>query len=110
MLWLPLQGYAATMMPFCQHGKHNHHAAHQMAQAAQIDQDAHTGHHQHTSKASTSCDDCSLCHMCSAIALPLIFAAQANIAPDNLYAIPAQASFSPFFPEQLQRPPLVLPV
>ena len=109
MLWLPLQGYAATTMPFCQQGKGDQHASHQMTQPAQDDQSTPADPLQHHGKANTACDNCSLCHMCSAMALPL-FATQANIKPDHVYALPSQASFSPFFPEQTQRPPLVLPV
>ena len=109
MLWLPLQGYAATTMPFCQQGTHDQKTHHQMSAMAQDGQATNAGHDQHNGKANTACDGCTLCHMCSAMALPL-FAAQAHIKPDNLYTIPAQAAFNPHFPEQLQRPPLAHPV
>lgn len=104
MLWLPLQGYAATVMPFCAHSKHDQHASHQMSLQAHDDQSAHDQHH---GTSNAPCDNCSLCHLCSAMALPL-FAEQAKIKPDTLFSIPPQAAFSPFFPEQPQRPPLAL--
>ena len=106
MLWLPLQGYAATVMPFCQHGKQDQHASHQMAQG---DQGAPTAHDQHHDSSNTPCDNCTLCHMCSAMALPS-FAAQLPIKPDNFFAVPSLAAYSPIFLEQPQRPPLALAV
>lgn len=105
MLWLPLQGYAATMMPFCPHKAHDQHAQHSMSQHAQSDQDSHASHHlQHPDQANTH-DDCSLCHMCSAMALPS-FADQVHFKPEHFFAIPAQAAYSPIVLEQPQRPPL----
>ncbi len=106
MLWLPLQGYAATVMPFCQHGKQDQHASHQMAQD---DQGAPTANDQHHGSSNTPCDNCALCHLCSAMALPS-FAAQLPIKPDNFFAVPSQAAYSPIFLEQPQRPPLDLAV
>ena len=121
MLWLPLQGYAAATMPFCQHNapksqgpQSNQHAQHQMPQQApeqaqgqaQNGQDPHAGHAQHHGKGSTACDNCTLCHMCSAMALPS-FAAPVSVKPTHLFNIPSQVSFSPIFLEQPQRPPLV---
>ena len=111
MLWLPLQGYAATVMPFCAHGQHDQQASHQMHQQMQANpqtnQDAHAGHDQHHGSSNTPCDNCSLCHLCSAMALPS-FAAQHPIKPDNFFAVPYQTAFSPIFLEQPQRPPLDL--
>ena len=101
MLWLPLQGYAATMMPFCAHGQNDQQAS----QQGQDVQDAHAGHDQHHGSSNTPCDNCSLCHLCSAMALPS-FSAQLPIKPDNFFAIPFQAAYSPIFLEQPQRPPL----
>ena len=106
MLWLPLQGYAAIMMPFCQHqAQDDQHAQHQMTQQAQSEQNSQASHHQHSGQTSTPCDNCSLCHMCSAMALPA-FADQVHVKPDHFFAFPAQASYSPIFLEQAQRPPL----
>ena len=105
MLWLPLQGYAATMMPFCARGQHDQQAAHQMQQQAQGKHDAHAGHDQHHGSSNTPCDNCSLCHLCSAMALPS-FADQLHIKPDQYFAVPSQAAYSPIFLEQPQRPPL----
>ena len=113
MLWLPLQGYAAATMPFCQHNapkSQGQHAQHQMSQQAQAqaqnDQDPHAGHAQHQGKNNTACDNCSLCHMCGAMALPS-FAAQVPVKPTQFFNISSQASFSPLFLAQPQRPPLV---
>ena len=72
MLWLPLQGYAAVIMPFCQHAlgdaggapmsgdqEHQHH-----------DGKAANGehHHGHDTKGF-ACNDCGACHLacCSSI-------------------------------------------
>ena len=108
MLWLPLVGYAATAMPFCSQDKHQGAMQHPKPALMQDDQGAHV-EHQHSGNAGAACDDCSLCHMCNAMAIPL-FSTLSKFKPDNLYAIPSQVSFSPFFPEQLQRPPLALSV
>ena len=109
MLWLPLQGYAATAMPFCQHNESGQQARHDMMHAAQDDQHSHPSNDQHTAKGGLPCDNCTMCHMCSAIVIPTI-AVNLTITPDKHFDIPAPIRFSLVFPEQPQRPPLVLPV
>ena len=103
MLWLPLQGYASTVMPFCQHAQQGQHSSHQLAQ--QDNPGAPTNHDQHSGKTDTTCDNCSLCQMSSAMALPS-FSSQANFQSDHRFAMPDLAAFIPFFPEQPQHPPL----
>lgn len=102
LLWLPLQGYAALSMPFCQ-DTHHHHA---MSGTQDSDGDCcpgeeHDGHH---TKALT-CDDCSFCHLCTQGALFF------NLPPvaDNVTKVEPSHSttaFKLYFPEQPQRPPL----
>ena len=110
MLWLPLQGFAATTMPFCEHNdqpaQHSHHDM--MGGAAHEDHQAHH-HDQHPSKSDLPCDKCGMCHMCSAMALPIVLTAL-NIKLSSASDTPALTRFSQIFLEQPQRPPLVLSI
>lgn len=108
LVWLPLQGYASEAMPFC---LHQHEAA---STPATVDQ--HAGCHEHNtqgshdqtlSKSSANCDDCFSCHL---IVQPALITFQAELGMDDsrLFQRPMNRTFSLFFPEQLQRPPLAL--
>ena len=103
LLWLPFQGYAATLMPFCSHAQQhqqNQEHLHQLPDADHVQK-----HHSPASDANHACDDCSLCHMCGALALPsLISDLQAVF--NQPYGLQAPQGFSPHYPEQPQRPPL----
>ena len=117
-LWLPLQGYAAVAMPFCQHsmaaasahsGNPDHSVAHPgHGTAAHGDQAAdHSGHSNTvTDKGSTlACNNCGACHLaCSPLLLsaPVVFA----VAETAVFETKFLQSFLSFSPEQLQRPPL----
>ena len=103
LVWLPLQAYAAEVMPFCQ----NHHG-HAAAIAESPQHEACHGHDMPSvSKISLACDDCSSCHLMVQPALllnplPLVFLSASTRQPHLI------ASFSLFFPEQPQRPPLAI--
>ena len=97
MLWLPLQGMAAVVMPFC---KQAHPAA-----AGHADHHAHQAQDQHRLPASHACDDCGVCHLACAPAVPS--EAALSLAPPAT----EHATFEPrgqprFIPDQPQRPPL----
>lgn len=106
LVWLPLQGYAQEAMSMCQ--RHHDHAA--------VMEDAgHEGcHGGHTATAQTSsftkaspvaCDDCASCHLITQPALivkPLFLGIDAIRPQQTVF----RATFSLFFPEQPQRPPL----
>jgi len=110
MLWLPLQGFASTSMPLCQHNEQPaQHSHHDMMDGAHEDHQAHHQHDQHPSKSDLPCDNCSMCHMCSAMALPTALTAL-NIKPVSFSYTPALTRFSQVFPEQPQRPPLALSI
>lgn len=106
LLWLPLQGFAATGMTFCRHdhspppahaGMHDHHGVH----------DGHDcSHGQDSSPASpqTQCDDCGYCHICGAPAL-LPVPAGLNSGAGFSFKFAFDTHFPLFFPEQPQRPP-----
>lgn len=105
LAWLPLQGYAVGAMSTCQ-GHHDHAAAMETTQ--------HEGCHgehgavTHTpsfAKANLACDDCASCHL---VAQPALMVSPLSLGVDAVK--PRQPNFSVtfslFFPEQPQRPPL----
>jgi hypothetical protein len=120
-LWLPVQGYGAIAMPFCQqHGMASasvahaeppqHYAGHSdhMAHHDSPSDPARISHAEHTGSDVTSglaCNDCGACHLACSPAI------SAN-APVLLLIGDAVFESSPadsprfFYPDQLQRPPL----
>lgn len=121
-LWLPLQGYGAVAMPFCEHGP----AMPDSSVAVSAHMGTQNGHqgtsgvasHEHEADAQAAswggstdkhaglgCNDCGACQLACA---PLIvstltyFATTGSPAYDPLPV----ASLTSFSPEQLQRPPL----
>lgn len=110
MLWLPLQGFAATSMSVCQRNEQPaQQAQHDMMHAAHDGGYAHSGHDQHPEKSDLSCDNCAMCHMCGAMGIPTV-SAVLNIKPASRINTPAPARFSQVYLEQPQRPPLVLSI
>jgi hypothetical protein len=110
MLWLPLQGFAATSMSVCQHNEQPaQQAQHDMMHAVHDVGSEHHGHDQHPAKGDLSCDNCAMCHMCGAMGIPAVSAAL-NIKPASLINTPALTRFSQVYLEQPQRPPLVLSI
>lgn len=123
-LWLPLQGVAAVVMPFCQHslaagqGENASMLDHTTMHAAPIEHGESMGHGAHQSQASqqhggdtqnllSACDDCGHCNLSCASTLPStqIQAAtpiQVAVAPYSI--LPALAGV---IPHRLNRPPLL---
>jgi hypothetical protein len=97
LLWLPLQGVAAVLMPFCE-----------QAQPAAA---GHAGHHehqaadQHQPPAPHGCDECGVCHLACAPGMPgaagLLLGWTANGHTGSAPQAPPQ-----FIPDQPHRPPL----
>ncbi len=106
LLWLPLQGFAATGMSYC---RHDHTPA--PAHAAMHDQHAMAGGHDccHNQDASsapqqTSCDDCGYCHLgCAPALLPT--AVGLTDGAGFSFKFSFDTRFPLIFPEQPQRPP-----
>jgi len=121
-LWLPVQGYDAVAMPFCQQdgmaadgtgladssqAHHDAHAGH-MAQNDSSADAAGNSHNEHDDSGTTSglaCNNCGACHLaCS----PSLTALSPAITTTGSSVFSPTATDSPhsFFPEQLLRPPL----
>ena len=121
-LWLPLQGYGAVAMPFCDHGPSMpdpsaavsvHPDAHEVdrAHVANPTHD-HAANHDSSSsdksshkQAGLGCSDCGPCQLACA---PLIFSAVPHFASSGspVYDPTPIASLTSISPEQIQRPPL----
>ena len=120
-LWLPLQGYGAVTMPFCEHGMGVAANAAELGHSGDLSV-AHPGHGaashghhaaDHSSHANTAtdkgsplaCNNCGACHLaCSPLLLsaPVVLA----VAETAVFETKPLQSFLSFTPEQLQRPPL----
>ena len=120
-LWLPLQGYGAVTMPFCEHGigvaanaaESGHSGDHSVAHPGHgTTANGHHGtdHSGHSNTATDNgstlaCNNCGACHLaCS----PLLLSAPAVLvaAEPAVFKTEPLQSFLSFSPEQLQRPPL----
>lgn len=116
MLWLPLNGYAAVVMPFCQHGgagmiadgsmpSENHagkthqghvgsHAEHGVGHSVPADD----------AGSKLACNDCGVCHLaCS----PLLMSEAAKFVPAGLavFNVQKHPPLISFSPEQPLHPP-----
>lgn len=97
---LPLQGYAAVAMPFCQH------SAAKSAQA--LDHSQHKDHaaaHSDSQAANPGCDDCAYCQACASPVLPTI-QRDSTATRGPAYHARGVVRFIGFTPEQPHRPPL----
>jgi ferredoxin len=116
-LWLPLQGYAAVAMPFCQHNmaatsshpgradQSHHHDGHAQGSTSHS-ADADGLHIPKMGKASgLACNDCGECHLACAPAIVAIMSVPLLIAGSVLESAVADSPHS-FYPEQPRRPPL----
>jgi hypothetical protein len=121
-LWLPVQGYGAIAMPFCQqHGMAAAGPAHgEPSQEHHAGQSAHKAHHHlpsdqakisHAEHAGSdvtgglACNNCGACHLACAPAISAI-APVVVLTGDSVFeSSPADPPHF-FYPEQLQRPPL----
>jgi hypothetical protein len=121
-LWLPVQGYCAVAMPFCQQqGMAAAGAAH--TELSQGHHDAHPGHTAHNDSPSgaagishaehggsdvtsgLACNNCGACHLACSPAISAIAPVAVLIGDSVLESSPADSPHF-FYPEQLQRPPL----
>ncbi|MFN0318501.1 MAG: hypothetical protein ACKVQA_26040 [Burkholderiales bacterium] len=121
VLWLPLQGVVAAVMPFCKHAmtegklpgtprtqesdaveqsRHTHHAPGNSM--------THSAHTEHPSEGSLlvmlACDNCDACHLACATFVP----AQHNTvsyALAHVYRPYFSSYYSLLAPEQLLHPP-----
>ena len=124
-LWLPMQGYGAVAMPFCDHGMagsgtghdapqsgehHDRHSGHgQTAHASALSHAAGSAHaspgHDSASGANgLSCNNCGACHLACAPAISGVAVMSPIIGNFVLKSAPADSPYL-YFPEQLQRPP-----
>ena len=130
VLWLPAQGYGAVAMPFCQHGmgggtsvlqgNDSDHSRHQrQGHSSHTTQPEHSEHFAGTTQSShdtgnvsadpngiLGCDNCGTCHLACAPAISAIAPLYLLVGTADLEPAPADAPYS-FYPEQLQRPPLL---
>ena len=115
-LWLPLQGVAAVVMPFCQHslaagqadetpaghaGAHGDtmdHSAHQAMSAQQTDS---------VQNLLTACDDCGHCNLSCASTLPSAALLAAMPVQVSVAAFPVLPVLAGVVPHRLNRPPLL---
>jgi ferredoxin len=124
-LWLPLQGYTAVTMPFCQHsmamasahfgnaGHSRHHhdghsdMTHSHAQgSASQSADADSSQTAVMGEASgLACNNCGACHLACAPAIVAVVFFPLLIAGSVLESARADSPQF-FYPEQPQRPPL----
>jgi ferredoxin len=121
-LWLPVQGYGAVAMPFCQqHGmaaagaahaepSQEHHVGHSghMAHKDSPRDTAGISHVEHGSGDATSglaCNNCGACHLACSPAISAIAPIAVLIGASVLESAPADSPRF-FYPEQLHRPPL----
>lgn len=106
ILWLPLQGFALPLMPFCRHG-------HPQSEAPATAVDGHCQHHapdqaQGASDAgqhAQSCDGCSLCHLAGASA-PVSDRPQLSGDPPPSDLPRYSGHYRSHIPDQPDRPPL----
>lgn len=114
-LWLPAQGMAAVVMPFCKHSLAGSAGALHDAPASAHDMHGagHDDHHEGTahgpdhatSQTLSACDDCGHCHLSAASTLP-----SPGFPDEGLVSFSAP-SFTPRLlhgtaPLPLHRPPL----
>jgi hypothetical protein len=124
-LWLPLQGYAAVAMPFCQHSmtaapahdgaadhsRHHHdghspvtHVDHPGSSSQSADDDSPRSA-VISNAHSLACNDCGACHLACAPAIAAIVSVPLLTAGSVLESALADSPHL-FYPELPQRPPL----
>lgn len=105
LVWLPLQGYASEVMTFCAH--HHDDSAMQMAAVEHSGCHGHEAASSHDKTSDAACDNCFSCQL---IAQPALIVAPLVLGMDGSgpFQAPSKLSYTLFFPEQPQRPPLAL--
>lgn len=112
ILWLPVQGFAAVAMPFCQHalghsGVVQTNGAHSDHQHHNHSHDKAPGNPDQSDSLpiGLSCNDCGSCHLaCSPVLACVVIAVISSCG--HIYNPLLPASDSLFIPEQLKPPPL----
>ena len=111
MLWLPLQGVLAAVVPLCLHENNAATLALADASASSAQAACHEMHgamdvDQNTTASNLPCDNCAPCHAGCNAPIPSI---AATIIPDSTssYATSLNTRITLFVPAQPQRPPLV---
>ena len=124
-LWLPLQGYGAVAMPFCQHSmaaasahpgnaghsQHQHDGHSDMTRGDAQDSSSQSGDADSPQTAvvgeasGLACNNCGACHLACAPAILAIVSVPLLIAGSVLESALADSPHL-FYPEQPQRPPL----
>jgi hypothetical protein len=97
VLWLPLQGMAAVVMPFCKQA--------QPAAAGHAPPHEHQAGKQHQPPVLHGCDDCGVCHLACAPGVPSEVALTLELTATGPARFKAQAP-PRFVPDQPRRPPL----
>lgn len=116
MVWLPLNGYAAVVMPFCQHGgadmiadgstPSERHAG--MTHQGHLDADAAHGADPtiltDDAGSSLACNDCGVCHLACA---PLLMSEFIKFQPSCIqeFSVRKHPPLPSFSPEQPLHPP-----
>jgi hypothetical protein len=115
-LWLPINGYGALNMPYCQHGSAGMSVGAAMpggdhsGMPHHADADSRAAHHGESAGATCEaesaleCNNCGVCHLaCS----PLLMSESIMFKPigQNVFDVQVQPSLLSFSPEQPQRPP-----
>lgn len=121
-LWLPLQGYTAVAMPFCQHSMA---AASSHVGTADHSRHRHDGHSGLIAKTDApgntagispancisndnigglGCNNCGVCHLACSPAITAVAPVHVPIGDAVLESVPADAQHF-FYPEQPQHPP-----
>ncbi|MBX3630650.1 MAG: hypothetical protein KF908_12245 [Nitrosomonas sp.] len=109
MLWLPLQGAFAGVVPPCAHEEDTNNKFN-FVDIPIVDERLHTNHNKQPMSShmasSQECEVNALCHISCSTFIALAFS---NEIPTNniSYNIAIIAKPVSFIPEQLQRPPLV---
>jgi len=109
MLWLPLQGATAVSILMCAHEKTAGVINNDVIPA--IDNHPHTVRHEQPIDSSMiySQEECgvnTLCHTSCGAVVASIFPATIFFDSFSSYTVSLVSSFTSFYPEQLQRPPL----
>lgn len=116
-LWLPLQGVAGIVMPFCKHSLAAngaqptglHMAGHQNMDTMNRHH-AHPGsslqQHEGTEMLTAACDDCGHCHLSTALTLPAA-ALHANSVQISVFPRSIVPALAGIIPHPLNRPPLL---
>jgi len=102
VLWLPLQGVLAAVVPLCMHENN----ASTLTDAPALSPQAACHEMDQTAASNLPCDNCAPCHAGCNAPIPSV---ASTIIPDSSssYAVSHNSRIALFVPAQPQRPPLV---